>query len=849
MAITQFLWRHTLEQRAPLTVEENDTATSLWTKERASRTTTKRPERLNLKYYINRDKPVEKVYGSLWQSPARVQNDVSSSFGPSHFNTSGVVLEEKKWLWQKATAPPGLETADIVLNQPRVETTATHISESIIPSAAPRELLHSALGVQISEERWPREKPLLWKKPRIHGPLPDITPQVPLWSREKASRTTNLSPQPLSCYHVRQHDAAQAVVTGNLWTVELELAHRKVSANVSFDWLARSCRCVDARAASPPDSAGTPATPQRPYPPQPAKNFASKDYSVSESPLWKDAARGTVSLIPERIANVKAKKIIDTYAEKLEDHMWRRREDIKRVTGEKRRMDTVGTEDVKGGDLWIRGAVNKVTDIVPIKVRLNRIVVDQKARGPMWCQPVKPLNESTVSTEVEQKANPLEAASPPSLLWAKQLASRTTNAGPIKVIIVRREFTKPLAPATGNLWHKTVIKPGPVGLWKAKMKPTGLWHPDSLTPTLSVMEEARKAPLWLKTPVYRADIFSIHNFPFPANKPASCSNPPPAIGPLWEPKPVSAAVPASTTSGLWDSRQVIQRRSNSFALNGSPPSPSLSTISTLDDDLLTLSPTSEETAAVELDRILIRSDTNASFTEGLWRRREAEVQASTTGEFKSLWNASLAAPIDRELRRNKVLALEKPRVGGKKKKAPLPQLTVGNLRDLTIKEEEEASAANPALSLWRKPSPMMERMFFELSSRNAGDQGEVVQQQQQQQQQQQRQEADQSPPQGTPALCDIPSPVPLPALQPKEEPQETKVKEKGKGKKKSFAFSAFLRIPSLHKHLKPVITNVHVHATVPEPSTLSSGGRGEGSLSSSGSKRKLPWLARRKVAG
>lgn len=792
MAITQFLWQHTPDQRVPLTVEGNDTVTSLWTKERASRTTTKRPERLTLKYYASGDKPVEKVYGTLWQSAPTPQNDVSGSFEYSSSKISGVVPEGKKWLWQKTTPPPVLEMVDILPNRPpsRAETMTSCIPESSILSTVPRELIQGVPGVQVCG--WSGEKSL-WKKQEICGPLPNITPPTPLWSHEKASRTTNLSPQPLLCYPVRQRDVVEEVATGNLWTVESELDHQKASVDADIDWLARSCRRVDT-------------------------------YLESNSPT--------------PAASLKARKIVDTPIGKVVDHMWGTEEGVKGKRGEKRRMDHMGTENVNEVGSRIIGTTIMITDIMPIKVQLNQTVLAQKLGGQMWCQPVQKalsLRENPISMAIRPRANSLEVAPSHSLLWTKGLASRTTDAAPIRIVVVQRQFTGPLVSGTGNLWHKTVIKPDPVGLWKAKMKPTGLWHKDGLTPTLFEMEEARKAPLWLNTPIYRADIFSTDRSPLPG-KPASCSNLSPASGPLWEPKLVTTAVITPSINGLWESRQ-IKRSGNTFALNNPFPSPSLSTISTLDDDLLTLSPTSEGTVAVEPDRTLIRSDTNASFTEGLWRRREAETHASTAGEIKSLWNANLAAPIDRELRRNKVLTLEKPRVGGKKKKTPLPKLTAGNLRDLSIKEEEEAAAANPGLSLWRRPSPMMERMFLALSSQNTRDESEVILQQQQ--------EVNQSPPQETPVLCEVPSPpVPLPALQPKEEPQETKVKEKEKEKKKYFTFSTFLRITSRQKHLKPVITDVHAHATVPGPSTSQ---RGEGSFSSSDSKRRIPWLTRKKI--
>ena len=849
MAYTRFLWQHTPEQRATITVEGNDTATSLWSKERASRTTSKRPERLDLKKFSSGCKPVEKVSGPLWQPPATPEKLVSSpTFSNITENTRSttpevdVEFEEKAWLWTTISIPSPSEE-DEAIRQPFLwaKTTASRISSSLpISSSVPRKFVSDAPLAQVFGSLWRKEKPAtptLWAKPANYWRLPEIAPKGPLWSREHAFRTTGLAPQPLVRFVVRQSDAPIAVVSGSLWmptsSVDSGLAHR---SGMGLDWLTRSVSCrprgeyarlvaslPDLEVVLPPLMTASPAQQQ-------AKLATGS--RAAGGLLWcRETAEKRTSLAPERMVDAKVKKIEEPL-EKVMGRLWNL-EDIEKAKKDQkvalwvrpmegwRMVSLEEIEKVKGAKMWIKETAKRTTEMVPERVETKARPAEEAVvtfTGGMWAMPkearrttkkvpetlvLKPKAKldmelgkvsgpmwgvkspsNTHPRSLWQKAAVKAAAPTSSPLWSKGLASRTTSAAPIRTVTAPRQFTEPLVKAAGDLWKNsnTIGKSEPVCMWKAKMKPTGLWHNKGLTPALSQIVEARKVNLWLKTPVHRADTFITDRTSLPASKVPISDKLSAATGSLWERKIVTTTIPTSI-NGLWGSQLVAPRpRRDTFA-SDSLPSPSLSSVSTLDDDLSTISPISEGNMAAETDRALIRSETNTSVTEGLWRRREAEAQAATkvAAQTTSLWNTSIAAPIEREVRKNKVLVLEKPPVGGKKKKA-LPNLTMKNLKELMIAEEGEKSPAGT--SLWSRPSPMMERMFLALSST--------------------RREPTSQP--QTPAT---PKPE---AKVPEKEQLRSPPASPATKEERHNPFSTILRIPSLRKHLKPVTSPVHAHA-------------------------------------
>lgn len=837
MAYTRFLWHHTPEQKAAITVEENYTATSLWSKGRASRTTTQRPERLVLKKFSSGCKPVEKVHGPLWQPPATPEKLVSSpTFSNITENTRSttpevdVEFEEKAWLWAKTLITSPSEE-DEAIRQPFLwaKSTASRTSySSPISSNVVCKYVSDAPLAQVSGSLWRKEKlatPSLWAKPANYWRLPEIDPKRPLWSREHARRTTGLAPQLLVRFVVRQSDAPVAVVSGSLWTptssMDSRLAHRSGKA---IDWLTRSVSC------RPSDEYAGPVVSlpdlEVVLPPVPHTQQQAK---LTAGLLWcRETAERKTSLVPGRMADAEVKKM-ELPLDKVGVEMWNL-EDIEKAKKEQnaalwvrpmenwRMVSLEEIEKVKGAKMWIKETAKRTTEMIPerieTKARPAEEVVVTFAAG-MWVSPKEPRKTTRkapemlalkpkvkVDMELEKVSGPMWGVKSPakthprslwqkaavkavvptsSPLWSKGLASRTTSAAPIRTVTAPRQFTEPLVEAVGSLWStdfNTIEKSEPVAMWKAKMKPTGLWHYEGLTPALSQIEEARKVNLWLKTPVHRPDIFITDHNPLPASKTPISDKLPAATGFLWECKIVTTTIPTST-NGLWGSQPIdLRPRRGTFA-SDSLPSPSLSDVSTLDDDLSIISPISEGNMAAEADQALIRSETNVSITEGLWRRREGEVEAATKAatQATSLWDTSIAPPIEREYRKNKVLVLEKPPVGGKKKKT-LPNLTRRNLKELMSAEEEKSPAET---SLWSRPSPMMERMFLALSSTRR-------------------------------------EPISQPQAPATPKPEE-KVQEKGQlhfppasPATRHSPFSTILRIPHLRKHLKPVTSPIHVHA-------------------------------------
>lgn len=472
---------------------------------------------------------------------------------------------------------------------------------------------------------------------------------------------------------------------------------------------------------------------------------------VKGAKLWiKETAKRTTEMVPERVETKArlAEEVIVTFT----------------------------------GGIWQKEPARRTPKKVPERLALNpKAKVDmelEKVSGPMWGvkSPAK-----THSRSLWQKAAVKAVVLISSPLWSKELASRTTSAAPIRAVTAPRQSIEPLVKAAGSLWSKNSNTTEPICMWKAKMKPTGLWHNEGLTPTLSQIEEARKVNLWLKTPVHRADIFITDRSSLPVSNGPISDKLPVITGSLWERKAVTTTIPTST-NGLWGSQTIAPRPRRDTFGSDSLPSPSLSDVSTLDDDL-SISPISECNIAAEADQTLIRSETNISTTEGLWRRREAEVQAATkaVAQTTSLWNTSIATPVEREVRKNKVLVLEKPPVGGKKKKT-LPNLTMKNLKELMVAEEGEKSPGGT--SLWRRPSPMMERMFLALSST--------------------RREPTSQP--QTPT-----TPKPEERILQKEQLESPPASPPTKEERHN-PFSTMLRIPSLRKHLKPVTSPIHAHA-------------------------------------
>ncbi|KAF8457543.1 hypothetical protein BGX38DRAFT_1265835 [Terfezia claveryi] len=841
MAYTRFLWQHTPEQKAAITVEENYTASSLWSKGRASRTTTQRPEGLVLKKFSSGCKPVEKVHGPLWQPPATPEKLVSSpTFSNITENTRSttpevdVEFEEKAWLWTKTVITSPSEE-DEAIRQPFLwaKTTASRTSySSSISSNVFCKYVSDAPLARVSGSLWRKEKtatPSLWTKPANYWRLPEIAPKRPLWSREHARRTTGLTPQPLVRFVVRQSDAPVAVVSGSLWTpmssMDSRLAHRSAKA---IGWSV-SCRPSDGYArpvVSLPDLEVV-------WPPV---SHTQQQAKLTAGLLCcREIAERGASLVPERMANAEVKKI-EVPLEKVRGRISNLK-DVEKAKKEQQKVAALWVrpmenwsmqslediEKVKGTKMWIKETAKRTTEMVPeraeTKARPAEEVVVNFTVG-MWVSPKEPKKSTRKAPEMlalkpkakedmefEKVSGPMWGVKSPakthprslwqkaavkavvptsSPLWSKGLASRTTSAAPTRTVTVPRQFTEPLAEAAGSLWSmdfSTIEKSEPVAMWKAKMKPTGLWHNEGLTAALSQIEEARKVSLWLKTPVHRPDIFITDHNPLPASKAPISDKLPATTSSLWERKIVTTTIPTHTTNGLWGSLPIDLRPRRDTLASDSFPSPTLSEVSTLDDDLSTISPISEGDMAAEAGQALIRSETNVSITEGLWRHRESEAEAATKAEAQatSLWNTSIAPPTEREYRKNKVLVLEKPPVGGKKKKT-LPNLTRKNLKELTAAEEGEKSPAGT--SLWNRPSPMMERMFLALSSTRR----EPILQPQ------------------TPA---IPKP-------------EEKVQEKGQlhfppaspatKEERHSPFSTILRIQNLRKHLKPVTSPIHVHA-------------------------------------
>lgn len=492
MAYTRFLWQYTPEKSVTIVVEENGT---LWSKERASRATTKRPERLNLKKFSSGDKPVEKVYGPLWQPPEKlVSSPNSPTFSNITVNTRSTTpevddeLEEKVWLWTKPLIPsPSKE--DETVRQPFLWAKSTAFRNSPSPpifSNAPRKLASDAPLTQVSGPLWRKEKPAtprLWTKPANYWQLPQITPKSPLWSREHARRTTSLTPQPLMRYVVRQSDAPVAPVLGGLWTaalwVDSGLAHR---SEKGINWLARSVSCRVDPVASLPDSEIPPFTTHSPVQQQARFTTGSKDIAEGGRVIDAKAKKIEVSLEEPGSWTVGTVE----KAEKVESvGLWLRLMEKQRVVS----LEEI--EKIKGAKMWIRETAERTTELVPERVGTKaRPAEDVVIRfsGGMWAPPKeKPMLWQRKVRTVGSYGLPMKKEA----MWQKETARRTTKETPERLTLkpkakVQVELEKVSGPMWGvrspgqthprSLWQKSTVSavvPTASTLWSKELASRG----------------------------------------------------------------------------------------------------------------------------------------------------------------------------------------------------------------------------------------------------------------------------------------------------------------------------------------------------------------------------------------
>lgn len=195
----------------------------------------------------------------------------------------------------------------------------------------------------------------------------------------------------------------------------------------------------------------------------------------------------------------------------------------------------------KGSPLWKKEGARRTTNAMPTitntAVRLPDKTVLPKAVGGLWkpkitVKPAPQLWARRKSMKVEKQ--PVGV-----LLWARETASRTTEATPERTKVSFTPSDSPLPKVSGNLWQKET--PG---------GPKGLWKPPIKTVLSAVLQPS--TPLWSREKASRRTAAVPERFALVPKKVFLVqTDPPRASGALWKPK----AQPAP--NGLWVKPAVI----------------------------------------------------------------------------------------------------------------------------------------------------------------------------------------------------------------------------------------------------------------------------------------------------
>ncbi|KAI5843362.1 hypothetical protein DFP73DRAFT_606368 [Morchella snyderi] len=380
----------------------------LWSKERASRTTTKVPQRSPLAIVrISDDLTLPKATGDLWKPTSPMHQ------APVLWTAPKPVIQSVK---------PAKPTAILLWGQGSGSKTTAAVAERtkvpFIPSDAPL--------AQVSGSLWkPKsaDKPIgLWKRPIKTVAVTTVTPSVPLWTARTASRTTSAVPQRLPV--PKKKDTRSIILplaTGSLWQPPKRTPEKGL-------W----------KAPAPPT--------RRPR---------------SASLLWAShSAARTTTATPVR--TTVPKRLIEEPLKTVGGTLWKAPSNEAKKGLWKRTIPTVATyRKTSTTSLWSKESASRTTSAKPDRAPFVPKVIDEKsltlspATGDLWMHP-----SSTTSQTVSLWSRPV-TPSGGSGVWDAR--GRTPTLAEIKLALAtRRDKTE--------LWQRRSVltsKPAIVDISKA----------------------------------------------------------------------------------------------------------------------------------------------------------------------------------------------------------------------------------------------------------------------------------------------------------------------------------------------------------------------------------------------
>ncbi|CUS14695.1 unnamed protein product [Tuber aestivum] len=411
-----------------------------------------------------------------------------------------------------------------------------------------------------------------------------------LWTRETALRTTEATPERTKVSFTPS-DSPLPKVSGNLW-------QRKTPEGPKGLWK-RSLGTVSSAALRP------------------------------SAPLWsREKASRRTAAVPERLS-LTPKKTFPVQADppKASGNLWKPKAKAA-PDGLWAKPTVITTKPIAIRTvLWTAASASRTTSAAIARSAIPKRVIEEPlpiVSGNMWQKKSPEKSKGLWKREIKTTGTSWKTAKTP--LWTKEGAARTTTAIPQRTPFVPKPAsTKPLEPATGDLWQPELAEKEAITLWKLKpaVPKVGVWNAEGTTPSLAEIkrELASKYTLWQRRSVLAArgangDIFSNRSSFIQRKLTMNPIHLDTAQSDLWKP-----------TEGSGDDDDT------SWMITNTPPTGALSHTSTLSD----ISEISPLTSAVDAYEPRIRTHSNnpsISSTSGLWR----PLSNSPSSKKAGLWS-------------------------------------------------------------------------------------------------------------------------------------------------------------------------------------------------------------------
>ncbi|RPA97959.1 hypothetical protein L873DRAFT_1081249 [Choiromyces venosus 120613-1] len=589
-------------------------------------------------------------------------------------------------LWGTIEELPKVEAAPkaAAMLWTKENTTAPIFAHLPIDSARSKKDTSSFTLPVFTEPMWKKEivlaaKPELWKPtPKLTG-LWDATAKTktlaqmsfekkakcsPLWKKEGARRTTNATPIRTNTAVRLSDNTALPKMVGGLWKPKAaakpapQLWVRRKSMKVEKQpvgvllWVRETAlRTTEAT----PERTKVPFTPsdsplptvsgnlwQKKTPEGPKGLWKRPVKTVSSAvlrpsvPLWsREKASRRTAAVPERFALVPKKTfLVRTNPPKASGTLWKPKTKAA-PKGLWVKPAVIATKPIAIRTvLWTAASASRMTSAAPTRSAVPKRVIEEPlpvVSGNMWQKKTPEKPKGLWKREIKTVGAFQKTTNTP--LWSKEGAARTTTAIPERAPFVPKPAsTKPLEPATGDLWHPELPEKEAITLWKQKpvVPKVGVWNAEGTTPSLAEIKwelAARKDTLWQRRSVLAARGASEHIL---SNRSSFIQK-----------KLTMDPIHLDTAQGdFWKPTESSADDDTSWMITNTPPTGTLSRTSTLSDMSEISPPTSAEDAYEP--RIRTHSNNSSiSSTGGLWQ----PLSNSPSSKKAGLWsNEDSSAP-------------------------------------------------------------------------------------------------------------------------------------------------------------------------------------------------------------